>query len=93
MSALQPARLACLTPTTRPGELAATALVPVLEVAHRAAPVRVPSPDPTFVAQMMAGAQQQAERRRWPRDRAADAFSAYHARKPRPTGSRTRQTV
>lgn len=86
-------------PTTRPLRLtylrpdasatpAATALVPVVASTQRAPPTQpVPPPDPIFVTQLIASAEQLKERRRWPRDRAADACSAYGACQHRTIGA------
>lgn len=70
---------------------ASTALVPLGRPAQTASSeTNVPSPDPTFVTQLIANHQQLRERRRWPRDRAADARLAYaHLRSA--MGSKTRQ--
>jgi hypothetical protein len=91
-------------PTTRPLQLtdarpdqseesASTALVPAVSSTQWVPPKCLPSPDPTFVTQLIANAEQLAERRRWPRDRAADAFSAYHTHRAFSTGLKTRQTI
>jgi hypothetical protein len=88
-----------LTSFLRPDESAkpaSTALVPVVASTQWVPPAqRVPSPDPTFVTQLIANAEQLAERRRWPRDSAADALSAYHARQHRAYGAglKTRQMI
>jgi hypothetical protein len=92
-------------PTTRPEQLtyrrleasakpASTAMVPVVASTQWAPPAeRSPSPDPTFVTQLIANAEQLAERRRWPRDRATDASSAYDAHRVFGVGLKTRQTI
>jgi hypothetical protein len=92
-------------PTTRPWQLtyrrldagaepASTAVVPLVASTQWAPPAaRFPSPDPTFVTQLIASAEQLAERRRWPRDRAADASSAYAHPHLYGTGLKTRQTI
>jgi hypothetical protein len=92
-------------PTTRPLQLtylrpdastkpASTAAVSVMAPAQWVPPAqRLPSPDPTFVTQLIANAEQLAERRRWPRDRAADASSAYAHPHIHGTGLKTRQTI
>jgi hypothetical protein len=74
---------------------ASMGLVPLMEATQPISSVPpVPSPDPTFVTQLIANAQQLTERRRWPRDRAADALSAYACQR-RPIGAelKTRQTI
>jgi hypothetical protein len=76
----------------RPGESAkpaATGLVPAVAATQWVPPARhVPAPDPTFVTQLIAGAERLADRRRWPRDRAADALSAYGGTTSMMPGSR-----
>jgi hypothetical protein len=62
---------------------ASTALVPVVASSQWEPPAgHVPTPAPTFVTQLIADAERFADRRRWPRDRAADALSAYGAHPP-----------
>jgi hypothetical protein len=93
-------------PTTRPLQLtylrpnasatpASTAVIPVVASTQwiPQAMRLPPSPDPTFVTQLIANAEQLAERRRWPRDRAADANSAYHQHRVFGAGLKTRQTI
>jgi len=93
-------------PTTRPLQLthlrpdasakpASTAMVPVAIPAQWVSPTpRLPSPDPTFVTQLIANAEQRAERRRWPRDRAADASLAYaHPHHAYVAGLKTRRMI
>ena len=87
-------------PATRPLQLtylrsgesakpASRALVPVV-----ASMQHVPAPDPTFVTQLIANAEELADRRRWPRDRAADASSAYaHQHRAFGAGHKTRQMI
>src|SRR6516164_5377725 len=94
MSATRPLQLNYL----RAGESAkppSTALVPLVESAQWVPPApRFPAPDPTFVTQLIANAERLADRRRWPRDRAADACSAYaHQRGTMGAGQTTRQVL
>jgi hypothetical protein len=71
-----------------------TALVPVVAATQWAPPAgHPPSPDPTFVTQLIANAERLAERRRWPRDRAADASFAYRADRRPVYGAKTRQMI
>jgi hypothetical protein len=94
MSVTRPLQLTYLRPAGS-AKPASTAIVPIVDTAQRLPPApRFPSPDPTFVTQLIANAEQIAERRRWPRDRAADALSAYAARR-RSTGAglKTRQMI
>ena len=55
----------------------------------------LPSPDPIFVTQLIADAERLADRRRWPRDRAADALSAYGAQQHHASGAglKTKQVI
>lgn len=93
MSATRPEQLTYLRPEAA-AKPASTALVPVVTSAQLLPPPQpFPTPDPTFVTQLIANNQQSAERRRWPRDRAADAFSAYHPHHTRPAGVKTRQMI
>ena len=94
MSATRPLQLTYLSAADSV-KLASTALVPFVESTQWApAAQRVPSPDPTFVTQLIANAEQLAERRRWPRDRTADAFSAYAPqRRACGAGLKTRQMI
>ena len=90
MPATQPLQLTYLRPQDgfdASAKPASTALMPVVASTQWVPPApRIPSPDPTFVTQLIASAEQFAERRRWPRDSAADAFSAYLARRAFRTG-------
>jgi hypothetical protein len=74
---------------------ASTALVPLAESTQWVPPApRFPAPDPTFVTQLIANAERLADRRRWPRDRATDAFSAYaRQRGTMGAGQTTRQMI
>jgi hypothetical protein len=86
MSATRPLQLTSFRPAEG-AKLASTALVPFVDATQWAPPApRYPSPDPTFVTQLIANAELLAERRRWPRDNAADALSAY-ARQRRTSGA------
>jgi len=72
------------------------AVVPVVTSTQPIPPVeRFTTPDPTFVTQLIANAEQLADRRRWPRDRASDASSAYgaHQHPVFGAGLKTRQTI
>ena len=94
-------------PTARPPQLtyrrsdarttpASTALVAVVAATQWVPPAEpLPSPDPTFVTQLIADAERFADRRRWPRDRAADASSAYgaHGHQILPAGLKTKQMI
>jgi hypothetical protein len=92
MSATGPERLTYLRPEES-AKPASKALVPVAQSGQWEPPTPgLPSPDPTFVTQLIANAEQLADQRRWPRDRAADAFSAY-ARRAHGAGSKTRQMI
>jgi len=91
-------------PTARPLQLttprpdaratpASTALVPVVASSQWEPPAgHVPTPAPTFVTQLIADAERFADRRRWPRDRAADALSAYGAHPHRAFGAGPKTT-
>jgi hypothetical protein len=70
------------------------ALVPVTEALHWT-PRPAPRPDPTFVAQLIATADQAPQTRRLRRASLADAHTAYGAgqSRRRDAGFRTRQTV
>lgn len=69
-------------------------LVPVTQSVHWS-PRPAPRPDPTFLAQLIATADQAPQTRRLRRASLADARTAYGAShsRPRDTGFRTRQTV
>ena len=75
-------------------EPACTELVPVTEPV-RWAPKPAPRPDPTFVAQLIATADQAPQTRSLRRASLADAQTAYGASQGRRcgTGFRTRQTI
>ncbi len=75
-------------------EPACTELVPVIETV-RWAPKTAPRPDPTFVAQLIATADQAPQTRSLRRASLADAQTAYGASQSRRcgTGFRTRQTI
>ena len=93
MPATRPLQLTYLRPAGS-ATPAPTAIVPFVQATQWVPPAqRVPSPDPTFITQLIANAEQLAERRRWPRDRAADAASAYRMHHAFGTGLRTRQTI
>ncbi|WP_245286902.1 hypothetical protein [Bradyrhizobium sp. Tv2a-2] len=94
MSATRPLQLTYLRPAES-AKPASTAIVPVVDAAQWVPPApRFPSPDPTFVTQLIANAEQLAERRRWPRDSAADARSAYTPpRRNTGAGLKTRQMI
>ena len=75
---------------------ASTAVVTVAAAAQGLPPAEpLASPDPTFVTQLIADAERLADRRRWPRDRAADALTAYGAHQHRAFGAglKTRQMI
>ena len=71
------------------------ALVPTTQELHRAAKLPLPRPDPSFVTQLIATAEQEPQARGLRRATLADAQTAYSANKnPRQgAGSRTRQTI
>ena len=75
-------------------EPACTELVPVTETV-RWAPKPAPRPDPTFLAQLIATADQAPQTRGSRRASLADAQTAYGASQGRRcgTGFRTRQTI
>ena len=75
-------------------EPACTELVPVTESVHWA-PKPAPRPDPTFLAQLIATADQAPQTRGSRRASLADAQTAYGASQGRRcgTGFRTRQTI
>jgi len=95
MPAARPLELTDLRPDASAAP-AATAVVPVAASTQRLPPTQpLPSPDPSFVTQLIAAAERLADRRRWPRDRAADALSAYGAHRHRILGAgpKTRQMI
>ena len=75
-------------------EPACTELVPVTQSVHWS-PRPAPRPDPTFVAQLIATAEQAPQTRSLRRASLADAQTAYGASQIRRgrTGFRTRQTI
>ena len=79
---------AALVPVTH------AALVPVTQAAHWS-PRQAPRPDPTFIAQLIATADQAPQTRRLRRGSLADAQTAYGASQTRrrDAGFRTRQTI
>jgi len=74
---------------------ACVALVPVTPSVQWSPRVATPRPDPTFVAQLIATADQAPQTRRLRRASMADAQTAYAAgqTRRRGTGFRTRQTI
>ena len=76
-------------------EPAHTELVPVTQSVPWLPPRRVPRPDPTFVAQLIATADQAPQTCRLRRGSLADAQMAYGASQTRRSGSgfRTRQII
>jgi hypothetical protein len=76
-------------------EPAHTELVPVTQSVPWTPPRRVPRPDPTFVAQLIATADQAPQTCRLRRGSLADAQMAYGASQTRRSGSgfRTRQII
>ena len=76
-------------------EPAHTELVPVTQSVPWTPPRRVPRPDPTFVAQLIATADQAPQTCRLRRGSLADAQMAYGASQSRRSGSgfRTRQII
>jgi hypothetical protein len=76
-------------------EPAHTELVPVTQSVPWTPPKRVPRPDPTFVAQLIATADQAPQTCRLRRGSLADAQMAYGASQTRRSGSgfRTRQII
>jgi hypothetical protein len=76
-------------------EPAHTELVPVTQSVPWTPPRRVPRPDPTFVAQLIATADQAPQTCRLRRGSLADAQMAYGASQTRRsgTGFRTRQII
>ena len=76
-------------------EPARAELVPVTQSVPWTPPRRVPRPDPTFVAQLIATADQAPQTCRLRRASLADAQMAYGASQIRRsgTGFRTRQTI
>ena len=94
MSATRPLQLTYLRPAEG-AKPASMAVAPFVEATRWVVPApRLPPPDPTFVIQLIANAEQRAERRRWPRDRAADALSAYAPqRRAIGAGRKARETI
>lgn len=76
-------------------EPACVALVPVTQDLHWSAKLVLPRPDPTFVAQLIATADQAPQTRSLRRASMADAQTAYGASQIRRSGAgfRTRQTI
>ena len=70
------------------------ALVPVTQAEHRS-PRQAPRPDPSFIANLIATADQAPQTRRLRRGSLADAQTAYGASQTRrrDAGFRTRQTI
>jgi hypothetical protein len=63
------------------------ALVPLSPSAHEAAVFPLPRPDPSFLAHLIATAQQLPQTRNLRRAAPADALSAYRALEPRSEGA------
>jgi hypothetical protein len=85
MSAPRPRLLTHDEPSPKP---TARALAPFAEPAQWSRPAtQVPSPDPTFVAQLIANAEQFAQAGHYPPENTTDAFSAYRARQHRGFGA------
>jgi hypothetical protein len=75
-------------------EPACVELVPVTQSAHWSPKLVLPRPDPTFVAQLIATADQAPQTRSLRRASLADAQTAYGASQiRRDSGFRTRQTI
>ena len=76
-------------------EPACVALVPVAQSVHWSQRAAMPRPDPTFLAQLIATADQTPQTRGLRRASLADAQTAYGASQIRccNTGFRTRQTI
>ena len=76
-------------------EPACVALVPLAPASHWARKLLHPRPDPTFVAHLIATAEQLPQTRSLRRATPADALSAYHARarNAQDAGLQTRQTI
>ena len=76
-------------------EPACVALVPVTQSVHWSPKLVLPRPDPTFVAQLIATADQAPQTRGLRRGSPADAQTAYGASQIRrsSTGFLTRQTI
>lgn len=95
MPTARPLQLTCRRSDARitPASTAVMAVVAATQWVPPAEPL--PSPDPTFVAQLIADAERFADRRRWPRDRAADASSAYgaHQHDAFSAGLKTKQMI
>jgi len=95
MPTARPLQLTCQRPDARTAP-ASTAVVAVVASTQWTPPAEpLPSPDPTFVTQLIADAERLADRRRWPRDRAADALSAYgtHQHRAFGAGLKTRRMI
>ncbi len=70
------------------------ALVPAGQPASHARPLRIlPRPDPSFVTQLIATAEQLPQTRQFRRRAPADVASAYRTPRPQLAGLRTRQTI
>jgi hypothetical protein len=76
-------------------EPASVELVPVTQSVHWSQRAAMPRPDPTFLAQLIAAADQTSQTRGLRRVSLADAQTAYGASliRCRNTGFRTRQTI
>jgi hypothetical protein len=76
-------------------EPACVELVPVTQTVHWTQRAAVPWPDPTFLAQLIATADQAPQTRSFRRASPADAQMAYGASRTRlgSAGFRTRQTI
>jgi hypothetical protein len=76
-------------------EPASVALVPVTQSVHWSQRAAAPRPDPTFLAQLIATADQAPQTRGLRRASLADAQTAYGASQTRRYGAgfRTRQTI
>lgn len=71
-----------------------TALIPLTPASERAHKGVLPHPDPSFVTQLIANAEQVPQASRLRRASPADAKTAYGERRPVPTlGVRTRQVA
>ena len=71
------------------------ALVPLAQELHQAPKLPLPRPDPSFVTQLIATAEQVPQTRTLRRAAPADALTAYgaHRRKPAQAGLSTRQII
>lgn len=74
-------------------EGAGGALVPLTPTVQWAYKQPLPRPDPTFVTQLIASAEQFPQASRLRRASPADARSAYAASPPAQTGAKTRQLI